>query len=102
MDSFCIMEIWKKIKNYPQYEISNIGNVKSLGNEFTRKENINHAFKNNLKAKGQNRTQSKLTDKEVLEIRDSNLRNIELSRLYNISKSIISGIQKGRLWKHVN
>ena len=68
----------------------------------TTSENSLHAFKNNLKAKGQNRTQSKLTNKEVLEIRHSNLRNIELSRLYNISKSIISGIQKGRLWKHVN
>ena len=164
------MEIWNSIKYYPQYEVSNLGNVKSLGNEFTRKErvlkkgitkngyevvvlikdkkqkttyvhrivadsflkntdnkrevnhingiktdnkvsnlewattseNSLHAFKNNLKAKGQNRTQSKLTNKEVLEIRHSNLRNIELSRLYNISKSIISGIQKGRLWKHVN
>ena len=24
------MEIWKTIKNYPNYEISNLGNVKSL------------------------------------------------------------------------
>jgi hypothetical protein len=164
------MEIWKKIKSYPQYEVSNFGNVKSLGNEFkrkerllkkgtlkngydivvltidkkqktkyvhrlvseyfienplnktdvnhkngiktdnrvenlewnTRKENINHAFENNLKSRGQDRTQSKLTDKQVLEIRNSNLRNSELSRLYNISKSVISGIQKGRLWKHIN
>lgn len=34
------MEIWKSINNYPQYEVSNLGNIKSLGNEFSRKERI--------------------------------------------------------------
>jgi hypothetical protein len=164
------MEVWKTIKGFKDYEVSNLGNVKSLSNEFTRKErllkkgtikngynivvlindknkktkyvhrlvaeaflenaknnlcvnhingvkndnrvenlewlsyseNSIHAFKNNLQPKGQDRKQSKLTDKEVLEIRGSDLRNVELSRLYNISKSTISGIQSGKLWKHIN
>lgn len=164
------MEIWKTINGYEDYEVSSFGNVKSLGNEFTRKERILkkgtikngyeivvltknkkrktlyvhrlvacefinnaedkrevnhinsikndnrvinlewtttsenslHAFKNNLKAKGQDRTQSKLTDKDVLAIRNSPLRNIELSRIYNISKSVISRIKHRKIWCHLH
>lgn len=33
-------EIWKDIKDYPNYQISNFGNVKSLSNNFSRKEKI--------------------------------------------------------------
>lgn len=41
-------EIWKTIKDYPNYQISNKGNVKSLGNDKTRKEKIikSHKLKN--------------------------------------------------------
>lgn len=34
------MEEWKEIKDYPNYMVSNIGRVKSLGNNKTRKEKI--------------------------------------------------------------
>lgn len=38
---FYFMEVWKKIPNYEGlYEVSNLGNVKSLGNDKTRKEKI--------------------------------------------------------------
>lgn len=34
------MEIWKDIKGFESYQVSNLGNVKSLGNDKTRKEKI--------------------------------------------------------------
>jgi|GEM_PF-1747573 len=34
------MEIWKSIKNHPNYEISNLGRVKSLNYKNTNKEHI--------------------------------------------------------------
>ena len=33
-------EQWKVIEEYPNYQVSNLGNVKSLGNNKTRKEKI--------------------------------------------------------------
>lgn len=33
-------EIWKNIEGYPNYMVSNLGKVKSLGNNKTRKEKI--------------------------------------------------------------
>lgn len=33
-------EIWKDIEGYPNYQVSNLGRVKSLGNNKTRKEKI--------------------------------------------------------------
>lgn len=38
-------EIWKTIDGYPDYEISNKGRVKSLGNDKKRKEKILKGFK---------------------------------------------------------
>ena len=34
------MESWKKINDYEQYQISNLGNVKTIANEATRKERL--------------------------------------------------------------
>ena len=34
------MEIWKTIKDYPNYEVSNLGNVKSLNYRNTKKPKI--------------------------------------------------------------
>ena len=39
-------EIWKDIKGYPNYMVSNMGRVKSLGNDKTRKEKILKGSKN--------------------------------------------------------
>ena len=46
-------EIWKNIEGYPDYQVSNMGRVKSLGNNKTRKEKI-MSYDNN---KGYNRIQ---------------------------------------------
>ena len=42
-----IMEIWKDIEGYPNYQISTMGRVKSLGNNKTRKDKILKSYKNN-------------------------------------------------------
>ena len=41
------MEIWKDIEGYPNYQISTMGRVKSLGNNKTRKDKILKSYKNN-------------------------------------------------------
>ena len=41
-------EIWKDIKDYPNYMVSNLGRVKSLSNNFSRKEKILKNGKNNV------------------------------------------------------
>lgn len=43
------MEEWKTIKDYPNYEVSNIGIVRTTKNEFTRKERV---LKRKLSNKG--------------------------------------------------
>lgn len=40
-------EIWKCIEGYPNYMVSSMGRVKSLGNDKTRKEKILKPIKNN-------------------------------------------------------
>ena len=40
------MEIWKKIEGYDNYEVSNLGNVKSLNYNHTGKEQVLKAGKN--------------------------------------------------------
>lgn len=40
-------EIWSDIKEYPNYMVSNLGSVKSLSNNKTRKEKILKQCKNN-------------------------------------------------------
>lgn len=35
-----VNEIWRDIKNYPNYQVSSMGNVKRLSNNKTRKEKI--------------------------------------------------------------
>lgn len=34
------MEIWKSIKDYPNYQVSNLGNIKSLNYNKTKKEKL--------------------------------------------------------------
>lgn len=41
-----MIEVWKDIKDYEGYQVSNEGNVKSLGNDRTRKEKLLKPAKN--------------------------------------------------------
>lgn len=71
----------------------------------TEKENVNHAYDNNLVPlmKGERHGASKLTEKDVLEIRSLRgvISGVELSKRYDISTSIICAIFKRRIWKHI-
>jgi hypothetical protein len=71
----------------------------------TQKENVNHAYDNNLVPfmQGERHGASKLTEKDVLEIRSLRgiISGVELSKRYNISTSVICAIFKKRIWKHI-
>ena len=41
-------EIWKTIPEFPNYQVSNLGRIKSLGNDRTRKEKILKPGKNKI------------------------------------------------------
>jgi hypothetical protein len=71
----------------------------------TQKENVNHAYENNLVPlmQGERHGASKLTEKDVLEIRSLKgiVSGVELSKRYDISTSVICAILKRRIWKHI-
>lgn len=72
----------------------------------TRKENAQHAIKNNLikTLKGENHFKSKLTNKEVLEIRNrcKNESVNSLSIEYKVHPTTIQDIKQNRSWKHLS
>lgn len=72
-------EIWKTIKSFPDYQISNLGRV--IG-KF-----------------GEDAPNAILTKKEIIEIRKSNLTQKELSKLFGVSQSTISLIKNKKIWK---
>jgi hypothetical protein len=75
----------------------------------THKENVIHAFKNNLVGtrEGSKNSFSKLTEKQVIEIRNhaaANGRfygNKELAEKYGVSCDLIQRIVNRRMWKHI-
>lgn len=71
----------------------------------TSKENINHAFKNDLiSRKGIKNSQSKLTELNILSIRKLILKgetHKEIASKYGVHNSIISNINLGKIWKHI-
>lgn len=42
------MEIWKTIKNFERYEVSNLGNVRSKDTEYITKDNKKYCFKGKI------------------------------------------------------
>ncbi|HTQ65351.1 MAG TPA: NUMOD4 motif-containing HNH endonuclease [Puia sp.] len=69
----------------------------------TQKENMVHAWSNNLmnQKKGENHHNSKLKTDDVLKIRDSKISDYELARQYGMSRSAIQAIKKRRRWQHI-
>jgi hypothetical protein len=173
-----MQEIWKKIPEFSRYEISNLGNIRSLNymdrgivknlkpaldkgymktmikndngkyktiaihrivasvflgkkptkkhevnhingakndnrlcnlEYMTRKENVRHAYTNNLvgSKKGSKNNQSILTEQQVIEIREHAKKhgryygNKELAKKYGVSRDLIQRIVNRRMWTHV-
>ncbi len=55
----------------------------------------------NRQSKGEERPNSKLTDCQVGEILESDKLHQVLAKHYGVVESIISGIKRGNLWKHI-
>jgi hypothetical protein len=71
----------------------------------TDKENINHAFDNNLNAHSDKHYLSKLTNTQVLEIRQHGLNKVfkhrELADMYGVHQSTITDVINKRVYKRV-
>lgn len=69
----------------------------------TRKENIDHAWKNGLSTpkKGERHYNAVLTEKDVLEIRASTLKPKEIAMLYNVNLPTIYKILTRQRWGHI-
>lgn len=91
-------EIWKSIKDFDNYYISNLGRV----------NNMLHARNNNLlhPRRGSNCSFAKLTENDVKKIKKlAGIGSITLTALakeYKVSPSTLSCAISGKNWKHVN
>ena len=52
--------------------------------------------------RGEGNPMSKLTDKAIRHIRNSDLLQRELGEIYSVSNSLVSMVQRGKIWKHVS
>jgi hypothetical protein len=50
---------------------------------------------------GSRHGRSKLTERDVEMIRSSPLTGVQLAQAFGVAPSVISGIRRGRSWKHV-
>lgn len=53
------MEIWKTIKNFERYEVSNLGNVRSKDTEYITKDNKKYCFKGKILKLTETKTHNK-------------------------------------------
>jgi len=70
----------------------------------THKENIDHAYNNNLIKinRGENKNNHKLTDNDVILIRSlNNIKQIDIAKKFNISTKTIRDILNNKTWKHL-
>ena len=67
----------------------------------TRSQNLTHAWRTGLRARGEGHGQSRLTEEEVREIRASRASYSELCRQYGMSRNALHAAKTGRTWKHV-
>lgn len=68
----------------------------------TRKENMEHAVKQNRMNRGDNHHLAKLKQEDILHIRSSKLTLKELGDLYNVTGSHISRIKLNKAWNVIN
>lgn len=68
----------------------------------THSENTKHGILcGRIKLNGSERKNAKLTDADIVFIRSSTMRNVELANKFGVCRSLITGITKGRRWKHI-
>ncbi len=67
----------------------------------SRKQNLEHSYKNGLKRTGENHGGHKLTQEQVDEIRSSSLSQKELAKKFKVRQCTISAILRNKLWKEV-
>ena len=101
------------LSNYDSsLEVNHIDGVKTNNcvnnlEMVTRKENINHAFLNNLKINpvGEEHWDAKLTEQEVKEIREKYVPYVygakRLAKEYGVTDGCIKFILKRKTWKHI-
>ena len=70
----------------------------------TQKENVNHAFDNNLRKlqNGASNINAKLTEIQVLEIRslkNKGVSQVDIRKMYGMSRSNVNDIVNNRIWK---
>lgn len=105
-----IVEVFKIIPEFSDYEISNCGRVRTLSRRIrythavTKEYNHEHATKSGLKATGSKIGTSKLDEISAHAIKyflNKGYSHSELAIAFRVSKSTISLISKGLIWSHV-
>jgi hypothetical protein len=96
-------------ENPSQYEVNHIDGIKTNNNlsnlEFcTTRENLLHAIENNLHARGENVSISKLKEWQVKIIKYHKYERgdvVKMAQRYNITRVTVRHIREGRTWKHI-
>lgn len=102
-----VMENWQPIKHMEYYQVNHIDGNKKNNNInnlewVTCEENIQHAIKNNLRAKINGA--AKLTQDEVIEIykrANNGETNISLGKEFNIHPDTVGKIKNKKTWKQL-
>lgn len=68
----------------------------------TRKQNMDHAVRMGLRARGTNVHTAKLDDNDVRRIRNSSANNHQLAREFGVSPACVWSVKNGKSWRWVS
>ena len=96
------MTVWKTIKEFPNYEVSNLGEIR---NKMPRKH-LKQQTKEKELLRGSNNGNSKVLEKDVVAIRVRRKNGEQRKNVYEDYKNIISernfkAIWLYQTWKHI-